>query len=47
MTGESKRVCRVRGITVNYSASQLVNFAKMKDMILSMDENETNCTHRE
>jgi len=40
-TGESKTVCRVRGITLNYSASQLVNFAKMKDMILSMDENET------
>ena len=40
-TGERKTVCKVRGITLNYSASQLVNFAKMKDMILSMDENET------
>jgi len=27
--------------SLNYSASQLVNFAKMKYMILSMDENET------
>jgi hypothetical protein len=26
-TGESKTVCKVRGITLNYSASQLVNFA--------------------
>jgi len=31
-TGESKTVCKVRGITLNYSASQLVNFVKMKDM---------------
>ena len=41
MTGASKTVCKVRGITLNYLASQLVNFAKMKDMILSMDDNET------
>ena len=27
---ESKAVCKVRGITLNYSASQLVNFAKIK-----------------
>ena len=33
-TGESKTVCKVRGITLNYNASQLVNFAKMKDVIL-------------
>jgi len=31
----------VRGIKLNYSASQLVNFAKMKDMILSKDADET------
>ena len=41
LTGDSKTVCKVRGITLNYLASQLVNFAKTKDMILSMDENET------
>jgi hypothetical protein len=41
VTGASKTVCKVRAITLNYHASQLVNFAKMKDMILSMDENET------
>jgi len=43
-TGASKTVCKVRGIILNYMASQLVNFAKMKDMILSMDD-ETNCSH--
>jgi hypothetical protein len=30
-TGESKTVCKVRGITLNYSASQLVNFQKIKN----------------
>jgi len=45
MTGESKAVCKVRGITLNYLASQLVNFAKMKDMILSMNDNETAIVH--
>jgi len=37
-TGESKPVCKVRGITLNYSATQLVNFEKIKDMILSKDD---------
>jgi hypothetical protein len=40
-TGESKTVCKFRGITLNYSASQLVNFEKIKDMILSKKEGET------
>ena len=41
-TGESKIVCKVRGITLNYSASQLVNFEKIRDMILSeKDDDET------
>jgi len=39
--GESKTVCKVRGITLNYSASQLVNFEKIKDMILSNKDDET------
>jgi hypothetical protein len=47
ITAECKTVCKVRGITLNYHASQLVNFAKMKDMILSMDADETNRTHKE
>jgi len=41
VTGESKTVCKVTGITLNYSASQLVNFAKIKDMILSKKDDET------
>jgi len=41
LTGESKTVCKVRAITLNYNASQLVNFSKMKDKIFTMDENET------
>ena len=45
-TGESKTVCKVRGITLNYSASQLVNFEKIKNMILSKD-NETVIVHTE
>jgi hypothetical protein len=45
MTGECRTVCKVRGITLNYSASQLVNFVKMKDMILNGDENDTVVVH--
>jgi hypothetical protein len=41
VTGECKTVCKVRGITLNYSGSQLVNFAKVKDMILSTNVDET------
>jgi len=40
-TGESKTVCKVRGKTLNYSACQLVNFAKIKDTILSKNDDET------
>jgi len=40
-TGESKTVCKVRGNTRNYSASQLVKFEKIKDMILSKKDDET------
>jgi len=41
LTGESKTICRVRGITLNFSAPKLVNFGKMKDMILAADHSET------
>jgi len=30
VTGECKTVCKLRGITLKYSASQLVNFEKIK-----------------
>jgi hypothetical protein len=33
-TGEQDTVCKVRGITLNYSASRLINFGVMRDMIL-------------
>jgi hypothetical protein len=41
VTGDNKTVCEVRGITFYFSTSQLVNFASMKDIILSMDADET------
>jgi len=31
---EEKTVCKVRGMTLNYNASKLVNFASIRDMIL-------------
>jgi hypothetical protein len=34
VTGERKHVCKVRGITLNYNASRLVNFDVIRDMIL-------------
>ena len=38
VTGASRTVCKVRGITVNYSASKLVHFDVIRDMILKGDE---------
>ena len=35
ITDEIKTICKVRGITLNYSASQLVNFDVIRDMILN------------
>ena len=34
LTGKRKRVCKVRGITLNYNASRVVNFDVIRDMIL-------------
>jgi hypothetical protein len=36
-----KKVCIIRGITLNYNALQFVNFDRVRDMILKRDENET------
>ena len=33
-TGGTTTVCKVRGITLNYSAKQLVNFNVIRDMII-------------
>ena len=41
VTGEEKTVCKVRGITLNYSASQLVNFESITRMILRCVGGET------
>ena len=35
VTGEAKTDCKVRGITFNYKASQLVNFDIIKDLVLN------------
>jgi hypothetical protein len=45
MTGKQKTVCKVKGITLNYCALQLVNFDKIKDMILKGDDKETVTDH--
>ena len=34
VTGNRERVCKVRGITLNYSASQAVNFDVFKALVL-------------
>ena len=35
MTGEAKTVCKVRGITINYKSSQIVNFDTIKDLVFN------------
>ena len=41
VTGDKKPVCKVRGITLKYSASQLVNFESIRRMILRGVDGET------
>ena len=38
-------MCKVRGITLNYSASQLVNFERMKQLILRGTKTDTVTVH--
>jgi hypothetical protein len=45
VTGERKRVCKVRGITLNYNASRLINFDVIRDMMLG--EERTLAVHSE
>ena len=40
-TGAEKTVCKMRGVTLNYSASQLVNFERIKQMIFRGTETDT------
>jgi len=46
VTGKEKTSCKVRGITLNYSASQLVNFESIRRMILK-GETDTGTVHTE
>jgi hypothetical protein len=41
MSGECKTICKVRKITLNFSAYLLINCTTTKDMILSVDADET------
>ena len=41
VTGEEKTVCKVRGITLKYSASQFVNFESIRQLILRGVDGET------
>jgi len=45
--GERKTVCKVRGIALNYNASQLINFDVIKDTILENPEGEHVIVHTE
>jgi len=38
-------VCKLRGITLNYKASQLVNFETIKDLVLNRHSNSTVTVH--
>ena len=44
-TGAEATVCKVRGITLIYSASQLVNFERLKQMIFRGTETDTVTVH--
>ena len=41
VTGEVKIVCKVRGITLNYNSSQLVNYEMIKYLVLNGRLNST------
>jgi hypothetical protein len=43
--GKEKTACKVRGITLNYSASRCVNFDVIKDMILNGRPDDTVTAH--
>ena len=44
VTGREAKVCKVRGITLNYGAKQLVNFDVIRDMILGIGTGEPTVT---
>jgi hypothetical protein len=44
-TGEHDTVCKVRGITLNYGVSRLVNFDVMRVMVLGGNESDQVTVH--
>ena len=42
-----EKVCKVKGITLKYNASQLANFDVIKDMILNQEPSHTVTVHTE
>jgi hypothetical protein len=44
-SGQVQTVCKVRGITLNYNASRLVNFEVIRDMILYGGPDDTVTVH--
>jgi hypothetical protein len=47
VTGAESTVCKVRGLTLSYGASQVLNFEKLKHMILKGTEQYTVTVHTE
>ena len=47
VTHEIKLICKVRGLTLNYSASQFVNFNVIRDMILNREPRRVVTVHNE
>jgi hypothetical protein len=45
--GAKSTVCKVRGFTLNYSTSQLLNFERIKHKILKGNEQDTVTAHTE
>ena len=46
VTEEEKTVCNVRGITINYEASQLMDFNAIKSIFLNRSLTNCDSTHR-
>ena len=47
VTGKRETICKFPGVTLNYSASQTVNFDFIKALVLRGDDTETVTVHTE
>jgi hypothetical protein len=47
VTGASNTICKFRNLTLNFSASQELNYEKLRDMILNRYSAETVTVHTE